>query len=225
MTRVSRVRGGFGRGAGRPGSPIGMMSMFLRKRLLVRATLPVTLAAASGPTTRRFASARAVRSSFRATSTASARTARSRVGSVSLGNPIRPVTVKGPPASSPRNCSKFSVFPAKTSRERNAETAGSVGFANRATLTLISPEPPRTGFAIVPPISTFSATSPSTVSKAGINCRTKFIELRGIRTCACTGVCSSSLRLATIVATGSGTFPVICTGAIRACSSLPSITS
>ena len=58
-----------GCGAGLPGRPIGIRSMFFRNRVFVSATLPLTVAAANGPVILTSASARAVSVSFRATST------------------------------------------------------------------------------------------------------------------------------------------------------------
>src|SRR5207249_3600036 len=54
---ISGRRAG-GSGAGRPGKPMGIRSMFFKKWLLVIATLPVTVAAISGPVAFRSASAR-----------------------------------------------------------------------------------------------------------------------------------------------------------------------
>ena len=134
-----------GCGAGLPGRPMGIRSIFFRKWLFVIATLPVTVAAANGPMILRSASARAVSVSFRATSTLSAFSCKSRVGSVSLGKLTRPFILNGPPATSPPKRSRVSALSLKVNRALKFRNAGRVTFVKRATFTVMSPAPLRTG--------------------------------------------------------------------------------
>ena len=88
-------------------------------------------------------------------------------------------------------------------------------------LIVMSPEPLKTGFAIVPLMFTSSARSPSSWVMPGTNCRRKFTELRGITTLAVSGVSSLNFFSAIIFGMSNGILPVIWTGWIFACCNRP----
>src|SRR5207244_11033866 len=69
-----------------------------------------------------------------------------------------------------------------------------ISFVKRATFTVTSPAPLKTGLPIVPLTSTSNPRLPSSCSSAGTNCRTKFTELRGRRAFAVMGVSSGNFR-------------------------------
>ena len=172
----------------------------------------MTVAAANGPVTFKSASARAVSVSLRATSTLSAFSCRSRVGSVSLGNVTRPVILNGPPASSPPKRSNVRASRAKLRRALKLRSAGSVAFVNRATFTVMSPAPLNIGRPMVPLTSTSNPSSPSNCSISGTNWRTKFTELRGRRAFAVIDVSSGTFRARAIFGISKGMFALISSG-------------
>ena len=178
---VGAAEGGSGCGAGRPGRPIGMMSMFFRKRLFVVSTCPLTLALFSGPTTLMSASTRAVRSSFRATSTLFALSRRSKFGSVNFGKVIEPLSGEGPA----REIAAEAVEAEPCCRRKLSSAlkfvrAGRVAFSKRATLMFMSADPLRSGLAIVPRDVDVERDRAVELVERGTNCRTKLTELRGI---------------------------------------------
>ena len=69
---------------------------------------------------------------------------------------------------------------------------------------VISPEPLKTGLAIVPLTLASSARSPSSWMMVGKNCRMKFTELRAILTDPTTGVFSSTFPASIIFETLNG---------------------
>ena len=152
------------------------------------------------------ASARAVKVSFRASNTLLAFNCKSRVGSISFGKVTRPLIVKGPPARSPPNRSRLTAFCAKLKRALKFVNAGRVAFVNRATFTVTSPAPLKTGLPIVPLRSTSNPRLPSSCSSAGTNCRTKFTELRGRRAFAVIGVSSGNFPARAIFGISKGMF-------------------
>src|SRR5207244_11981310 len=71
---------------------------------------------------------------------------------------------------------RVSAFCAKLKRALKLLSVGSVTFLKRATFTVMSPAPLKTGSPSVPLISTSRPRSPSSCSSSGTNCRTRSEE-------------------------------------------------